>query len=97
MAFLTAIDDQDLDENETLDVSAAVLEEKFEKEKRRSWTESRKLKLAKKTDREFFERRKTTKPGFRKIGDRDFRERSRCANCGEKGHWVDQCKNPCAS
>eukprot|EP00959_Pyramimonas_sp_CCMP1952_P340354 7128988-Pyramimonas_sp.AAC.1 len=87
LAFLNAIESQDLDEDEVVEVFGAVLEEKFGKEKRRTWMGSRRLKLAKRTDRDFFERRRNqrpSRPGFKRVGDQDLRKKSRCANCGER-------------
>ena len=52
---------------------------------------------ARKVDRDFFDRKKAARPGFLKVGQKDFRPRSRRANCGEKGPWAETRKNPCAS
>eukprot|EP00959_Pyramimonas_sp_CCMP1952_P042587 890296-Pyramimonas_sp.AAC.1 len=49
--------------------------------------------MAKKVDRDFFDR-KRARPGFKRLLGTDIKERSRCANCGEKGHWADSCTSP---
>ena len=69
--------------------------------RRRTWSEARQLKRDKARDRDHFDsrRKKTTgsprpKAGRRKISIDELKKTTKCANCGEKGHWKKECKNP---
>ena len=71
----------------------------LEKEKR-SWKENKKLKMAQRKDRRHFSDR-TTRPygAGRPKGKRGFnvdaiKKVSRCSNCGDRGHWAEDCKKP---
>ena len=47
-------------------------------------------------DRDFFDRKRAN-PGFKRLTGANLKKRSRCANCGEKGHWAESRRNPCRS
>eukprot|EP00959_Pyramimonas_sp_CCMP1952_P373650 7825190-Pyramimonas_sp.AAC.1 len=92
--FLSALEEQELPEEELMIVLAAVIEEKLGKDKRRSWAEARKMKANKKIERDFFDKKRAARPGYKRIASGDLKRRSRCANCGEKGHWAESCRKP---
>eukprot|EP00959_Pyramimonas_sp_CCMP1952_P022409 471655-Pyramimonas_sp.AAC.1 len=52
------------------------------------------MKATRKVDREFFDRRRASKPGYRRITSADLKKKTRCANCGERGHWAEDCRKP---
>ncbi|CAK0841200.1 unnamed protein product, partial [Prorocentrum cordatum] len=102
-AFYEAIAAQGLDEERAIVALAAVLDEKREKEGRlRKWTESRELKKAIARDRDFDSKRaggrRAPRPsaGKQRLSIARLKEKTRCANCGQKGHWRKDCTNPCA-
>eukprot|EP00959_Pyramimonas_sp_CCMP1952_P438256 9174952-Pyramimonas_sp.AAC.1 len=64
-----------------MQIFAAVVEDRLGKEKRRTWAEARRLKAARKVDRDFFDRRRASKPGFKRLMMTDIKKRTRCANC----------------
>eukprot|EP00959_Pyramimonas_sp_CCMP1952_P284126 5938745-Pyramimonas_sp.AAC.1 len=82
--FLIALDRQDFTEDEAYHVFAQLVETK----RKRTWEESKEMKNARRIDRNFFDRRRG-----KKIGKRELKNRSRCANCGQKGHWKQDCHN----
>eukprot|EP00959_Pyramimonas_sp_CCMP1952_P076529 1599222-Pyramimonas_sp.AAC.1 len=55
------------------------------------------MKAAKRVDRDFFDRWRSTRPGFRRVMMSDIKRKTRCANCGDRGHWAETCKNPFGS
>ncbi|CAK0810300.1 unnamed protein product, partial [Prorocentrum cordatum] len=102
LAFYEAIANQELDEDQAAAVLAAVLDEKRTKEGRpRKWAESRELKKAIARDRDFFDSKRAggraaPRPpaGKQRLSIARLKERTRCANCGQKGHWRKECTNP---
>ncbi|CAK0846986.1 unnamed protein product [Prorocentrum cordatum] len=86
--ILVSLDSQDLDEEHIIEVFAEVTLP----QRRRTWAESRQLKTNRKVDRDFFDRSKGK--GTKKVTRDDFKKRSRCSNCGEKGHWREDCRRP---
>ncbi|CAK0815508.1 unnamed protein product, partial [Prorocentrum cordatum] len=101
-AFYEAIADQELDEEQAIVVLAAVLDEKREEEGRlRKWAESRELKKAIARDRDFLDSkraggRQVPRPtaGKQRLSIARLEEKTRCANCGQEGHWRKECTNP---
>ena len=59
------------------------------REKRRTWKENKERKLAQKKSRRILERGERPRLTLAYLKDR-----TRCANCGEQGHWKAECKNP---
>eukprot|EP00959_Pyramimonas_sp_CCMP1952_P043903 917256-Pyramimonas_sp.AAC.1 len=55
------------------------------------------MKANRRVDRDFFDRRRSSQPGPRRIASADLKKKTRCANCGEKGHWAENCRKPCRS
>eukprot|EP00959_Pyramimonas_sp_CCMP1952_P052829 1104715-Pyramimonas_sp.AAC.1 len=102
MSFYEAISAQEFDEDQACMVLAAVLDEKRQKEGRpRRWAESKELKAAIARDRGFFDSkrsggRQAPRPGAgrQRLSISRLKERTRCANCGQKGHWRKECTNP---
>ena len=84
-AFLAEV--SGVEEGVALEMLAA-----FEKEagnqppRRRTWKQNKDRKLAAKKDRRVFSRPR--------VSMSDLKERTRCANCGERGHWQAECKRP---
>ena len=65
--------------------------------RRRTWSENKQLKAARKKDRRHFEDRQTRPdrpPGFRRLPISELKKVTRCSNCGEKGHWKEECEKP---
>ena len=95
--ILAEIEKLDLDEHKAMEVFVTL-----EKEKR-TWKENKKLKLAQKKDRRHFSDR-GSRPfskgsGFRgqrrkEMNTDALRKVSRCGNCGERGHWAEDCRKP---
>ncbi|CAE7224945.1 RE2 [Symbiodinium sp. CCMP2592] len=84
-AFLTEVDDAD--EDTALEMLAAFEKEQAAApEKRRTWKQNKDRKAAAKKDRRVFSRPRLTVS--------ELKERTRCANCGERGHWKAECKKP---
>ncbi|CAK0830782.1 unnamed protein product, partial [Prorocentrum cordatum] len=100
-AVYAAVESQDLDEEQLASVVAAVLDEKREKEGRpRRWAEAKDLKRAMARDREFFDSKRAGKKpaprvgaGKQKLSIEKLKARTRCANCGQRGHWRRECTN----
>ena len=97
----------DLDEEEAAEVFA-VLEQR-----RRTWSENKKLKQALRKDRSGVMAGSSSSPpvsqsagggaavsslnkgsGRKRMSIAELKLISRCANCGQKGHWRAECKNP---
>ena len=84
-AFLAEV--SGVEEGVALEMLAA-----FEKEagnqppRRRTWKQNKDRKLAAKKDRRVFSRPR--------VSMSDLKERTRCANCGERGHWQAERKRP---
>ena len=92
--ILVEIEKMDLDEKVAVEVFVAL-----EKE-RRSWKENKKLKLAQRKDRRHFADRSSRpygaprQKGRRSMNVEAIKKVSRCSNCGERGHWAEDCKKP---
>ena len=87
-AFLAQIDD--VDEDTALEMlNAFEKEDAKTTERRRTWKQNKDRKAAARKDRRVFSRPRLT------VGD--LKERTRCANCGERGHWRAECKKPSRS
>jgi hypothetical protein len=92
--ILAEIERMDLDEKTAMEVFVSL-----EKEKR-TWKENKKLKLTQKKDRRHFAD-KGSRP-FRGSSGRPrksmnvdaIKKVSRCSNCGERGHWAEDCRRP---
>ena len=99
-AILAEISKLDLYETQAMEVFMTL-----EKEKK-TWKENKKLKLLQKKDRRHFTD-KSSRPFVRKPysgGDRKDKKKrfntdaikkvSRCGNCGDRGHWAEDCTKP---
>ena len=88
--ILAEIEGLNLVEDEAMDVLASL-----EKEKR-SWRENKKLKLARRKDRRHFSGKPTGHydRGGHGISTEQLKRVSRCSNCGDRGHWVEDCDKP---
>ena len=67
------------------------------KNSRRSWSENKLLKAARKKDRRHFEDRssRARKPNsHRRLPIEELKKVTRCSNCGDKGHWREDCRQP---
>ena len=87
---LYAIDEQDLNEYEALSFLTEW------QGKKRTWSENKLLKQAKKKDRLHFDKpesRPTRPHNRRKLSIQELKRVSRCGNCLERGHWHEECKN----
>ena len=65
--------------------------------KRRTWSENKQLKAARKKDRRHFDDKSTRAgrvPGHRRIPTSELKKVTRCGNCGDKGHWAEDCTKP---
>ena len=90
--IMQEVEKMDLDEHQVTEVFVAM-----EKEKR-TWKENKKLKLARRKDRRHFSGGLKKNDG-RERGDQrpsvdQMKRISRCGNCGEKGHWAEDCVRP---
>ena len=84
-AFLAEVDD--VDEDLAVEMLSAFEKDQAKApEKRRTWKQNKKRKAAARKDRRVFSRPKLT------VGE--LKERTRCANCGERGHWKAECRKP---
>eukprot|EP00435_Cladocopium_sp_Y103_P035246 s245_g9.t1 len=97
--ILAEIEKLDVDEKAALEIFASIEREK------RTWKENKKLKLAQKKDRRHFADRESRPYGGsghksstgrpRRSANIDaIKKVSRCSNCGERGHWAEDCKKP---
>ena len=88
--ILAEIEGLNLVEDEAMDVLASL-----EKEKR-SWKENKKLKLARRKDRRHFSGKPTGHydRGGHSISTEQLKRVSRCSNCGDRGHWAEDCDKP---
>lgn len=94
-AFLAELENQDLGEEEALSFLSEWKSGKGER--KRTWTENRQLKAARKKDRRHFEdsSSRAPRPGNkRKLSISELKKITRCANCQHKGHWHEECRNP---
>ena len=67
------------------------------RQSRRTWSENRKLKMAHRKDRRHFDDvdgRPDRQKGRRRLSIAELKKVTKCANCGEKGHWAEDCKKP---
>ncbi|CAK0880901.1 unnamed protein product, partial [Prorocentrum cordatum] len=84
-AVHVAVDHRDLDEDQLRAVIGAILDEMREEEgKPRRWAESKELKRA----------MARVGSGKQRLSIEKLKARSKCANCGQKGHWRKECPNP---
>ena len=90
--ILAEIEKLDLDEHQALEVYMTL-----EKEKR-TWKENKRLKMARRKDRRHFsggrERDREKGRGRGGVSTDLMKKVSRCGNCGEKGHWAEDCTRP---
>eukprot|EP00971_Amphidinium_carterae_P040774 800275-Amphidinium_carterae.1 len=95
----------DLDEGEAQEVFAAIETEKSKN--KRSWAENRLMKAAVKKDRSGSQRAASSsgapprgaglgkgKGKGKRLSISELKLISRCANCGQRGHWRAECPNP---
>lgn len=89
--MLFAIEESDLQEGEALSFVADW------GNKKRSWKENRQWKAARKKDRRHFDSRESRprRPdGQRRLSVEELKRVTRCANCGQRGHWREDCTQP---
>eukprot|EP00435_Cladocopium_sp_Y103_P021580 s2554_g5.t1 len=93
--ILAEIDKMDVDEKAAVEIFMAIEREK------RSWKENKKLKQAQRKDRRHFADRdsrpygrKGHQKGRRGMNVEAIKKVSRCSNCGDRGHWAEDCKKP---
>lgn len=82
---LLAIQEKDMDEDEALVFLS------------RSWLENKQLKAERKKDRRHFDQPDERAPrpvGRKRLSIDELKKVTRCANCGEKGHWREECTKP---
>ena len=93
--FFFAVEEMNLGEDEALVFLADWKTEGF-KNKRRSWSDNKKLKMAQKKDRRHFEDggRADKPPHRRRLSIQELKKVTKCANCGERGHWREDCRKP---
>lgn len=83
-----AISERDMDEEEALVFLAQ------NSSKRRTWSENKQLKAAREKDRRHFDDRSSRpeRPAtHRRLPVSELKKVTRCSNCGEKGHWKEEC------
>ena len=89
-----AIQHMNLDEDEALSFVADW------QKRKRTWSENKELKNAMRKDRRHFDEpagraaRDPAPPHRRKKNIAELKRITRCANCGEKGHWKAECDKP---
>jgi len=92
-AFLYQVQQKDFNEEQALSFLAD-----WEGKRKRTWAENKALKNARKKDRRHFEdssSRSVRPTGFkRKLPIAELKKITRCANCGMKGHWKEDCTSP---
>ena len=85
-----AIEEQNLDEDQALSFISG-----WDKEKRRTWSENKAVKLARKKDRRHFDGGKDSgshRPVNRKkLSIEEFKKITRCRRCDKIGHWEEDC------
>ena len=87
-SFLMSVDG--VDEKEAVAMLAAWdKEQREEAGKRKTWKANKDRKQAAKKDRRVF-----TKKNRPRLSIADLKEVTKCANCGQRGHWKDECTNP---
>ena len=92
-AFLSSISGEDLEEEAAL----SYLTE-WESKKKRTWSENKALKNARRKDRRHFDEPSSRPPRPQahrgKLPISELKKITRCGNCGQKGHWREDCQNP---
>ena len=84
------MDSLDLDEDEALSFMAEY------QGRKKTWAESRQLKAARKKDRRHFDDpggRSSRPSSSRRLSVEELKKVTKCAKCGEKGHWKAECPN----
>eukprot|EP00959_Pyramimonas_sp_CCMP1952_P120809 2525880-Pyramimonas_sp.AAC.1 len=66
-------------ENDLMLVLTAIIEEKAGRETRRTWAETRQQKAARRVDRDFLERRRTSRSGYRRMTSAQEKKKTGCA------------------
>lgn len=87
------IDNQDMDEEQVM--SFLTLWESSGK--KRSWSENKQLKAARKKDRRHFDDKdgRPERPvSRRRLPVSELKKITRCSNCGLRGHWREDCTRP---
>ena len=84
---------EDVDEDEALCMLVAWEKEQNEShDKRKTSKGNKERKQAQKKDRRVFNR--GAQRGRPRLSIADLKERTKCANCGQKGHWKAKCTQP---
>ena len=89
------IDAQDMDEEQVM--SFLSLWEAGQTGRKRTWSENKLLKAARKKDRRHFDDKgeKAERPvPRRRLPVSELKKITRCSNCGMRGHWREECVRP---
>ena len=105
-----ALEDEDSDDDEDVEAIFLEIEKgdmteeaamaflaEHDNKKRKSWNDNRLLKAARKKDRRHFDdpSSRAGKPrNRREMTTAELKKITRCANCLQKGHWHEECRNP---
>lgn len=90
--IFVALEYQDVDEYEALNLLAEL-----GSDRRKTWKENKLLKAAQKKDRRHFDQKGSRPPrtsGKRRLSIAELKKVTKCGNCGEKGHWHEECQKP---
>ena len=95
---LKEISDLDLTEHEAQEVLLAMdRDDHHGKQKKKTWTENQRIKKVIRKDRRHPEDRTSHREKVvrkKRISPEELKKITKCANCGERGHWKAECKNP---
>ena len=90
--IFVALEYQDVDEYEAMNLLAEL-----GSDRKRTWKENRLLKAAQKKDRRHFDQKDSRPPRSstkRRLSIQELKKVTKCGNCGEKGHWHEECQKP---
>ncbi len=90
-----AIEQQKLSEDQALSFISGW--DKDKGKKKRTWSENKALKLARKKDRRHFDHpdgRPSRPPNRRKMSVEELKKITKCRRCDKVGHWEEDCTEP---
>lgn len=90
-----AIEQQELSEDQALSFISGW--DKDKGKKKRTWSENKAMKLARRKDRRHFdlpEGRPSRPPNRRKMSVEELKKITSCRRCGKVGHWEEDCSEP---